>query len=130
MLLALELDDGCDCGSAIVFLEEGGLKGLAWHAFEVPCLHDALRANDLSEFTVETVFGPVRVDVGEVPSTAGANVHLFDGHLVFSWPHPLSKELWICICPEHGVAGRVESAFYSDFRIVWCCDQGAFRGSL
>src|SRR2546426_11372833 len=104
MLLALELDDGCDCGSAIVFLEEGRLKGLAWHAFEVPGLHDTLRAHDLSEFTVEPVFGPVRIDVGEVPSAAGADVHLFDCHLVFSRPHPVSKELRICICPEDGVA--------------------------
>src|SRR5438874_13817148 len=81
MLLAFELDDGCDCGSAIVFLEEGSLKGLAWHAFEVPGLHDALREHDLAEFTVETVFGTVRVDVGEVPSAARADFHPLDGHL-------------------------------------------------
>src|SRR2546426_10472110 len=122
MLLAVELADRCACGSAIVFLEEGGLKGVAWHAFEVPGLHDALGAHDLAEFPVETVFGAVRVDVGEVPSAARADVHPLDGHLVFSRPHPLSKELRICICPEHGVTGRVESALHSDFRIVWCCD--------
>src|SRR2546426_4393489 len=60
--------------------------------------------------------------MGEVPSAARADVHPLDGHLVFSRPHPLSKELRICICPEHGVTGRVESALHSDFRIVWCCD--------
>src|SRR3989442_266488 len=71
MLLALELDDGCVCGAAIVFLEEGCLKGLAWHAFEVPGLHDALRADDLAVFAVEAVFGAVRVDVGELHRPPG-----------------------------------------------------------
>src|SRR2546427_11333785 len=107
MLLALELDDGCDCGSAIVFLEEGSLKGLAWHAFEVPGLNDALRANDLAEFTVETVFGPVRVDVGEGQSADRADVYPPDGHLVFSPPHPFIKELAVCLCRRHvGTARR------------------------
>src|SRR6266516_7283397 len=125
MLLAFELDDGCDCGSVILFLEEGCLKGLAWHAFEVPGLHYALWVHDFAEFAVEPVFCSVGIDVSEVPSAAGADVHLFDYHLVFSRPQPLSEELRVCICPEHGVAGRVESAFYSDFRIVRCCDYGA-----
>src|SRR2546426_1016435 len=101
MLLALELDDGCDCGAAIVFLEEGCLKGLAWHAFEVPGLHDALRADDLAVFAVEAVFGAVRVDVGELPSASGTDIHLFDGHLVFSGPHPLGKEFGVGVCSEY-----------------------------
>src|SRR6266705_3892981 len=130
MLLALELDDGFDRGTAIMFLEKSCLKGLTQHAFEVPSLNDALRADDLAEFGVEAVFGPVSVDVGEVPSAAGADIHLFDGHLVFSGPHPLGEELWVGICAEHDVAWRVESAFYSDLRIVRGSDYCRFRGRL
>src|SRR5713226_3608038 len=103
MLLALKLDDGCDCSSAVVFLEEGCLKGFAWHAFEVPGLYDALRALDFAEFAMEAILGAVRVDVGEVPSAAGADVHLLNGHLVFSRPHPLRKELRIYVRLENSV---------------------------
>ncbi len=130
MLLALELDDGCDCGSAIVFLEEGCLKGLAWHAFEVPGLDDALRAHDFAKFAVEAVLGSVRVDVGEVPSAAGADVHLLDGHLVFSRSHPVDEELGVGVCTEHCFAGRVETAFDSDLGIVRCGDYCGSRGRL
>src|SRR5712664_3880377 len=126
MLLALELDDGFDCGSAIMFLEEGCLKGLAWHAFEVPGLHDALWADDFAEFAVEAVLGAVCIGVGEVPSAAWADVHLLDGHLVFSGPHPLGNEFWISVCTEHGVAGRLEGPYYSDLGIVRSCDYGGF----
>src|SRR5229473_218218 len=101
MLFALELDDGCDRCSAIMFLEEGCLKGFTWHALEVPCLYYAFWAQDFAEFTVEAVFGAVRVDVGEVPSAAGADVHLFNGHLVFSGSHPLGEELGVCVCTEY-----------------------------
>src|SRR3989442_2213354 len=124
MLLAFELDDGCDCGSTIMFLEKSCLKRFAWHSFEIPGLYNAFWAHDLAEFPVETVFGAVSVDVGEVPSAARVDIHLFDCHLVFSRPHPLGKELWIRICVEHGVAWRVESAFHSNFRIVRCFDYG------
>src|SRR6266487_4373552 len=101
MLFALELDDRCDRCSAIMFLEEGCLKGLAWHAFEVPCLHNALRAYDFAQFAVEAVFGTVRLSVGEVPSAAGADVHLHNGHFVFSGYHTLREEIIICVCAEH-----------------------------
>src|SRR5437870_12803787 len=101
MLLALELDDRCDCGSAIVFLEEGSLKGLAWHAFEAPGLHDALRAHDLAEFTAETVFGTFSVEVGEVPLAARSAVHPLAGHLVLSLPDRFSIEFRSCIFSEH-----------------------------
>src|SRR6267378_1553891 len=97
MLLAFEFDDGFDCGSAVVFFEEGCLKGFAWHSFEIPSLHYALWAHDLAEFAVEAVLGAVRVDVSEVPSAAGADVHLLNGHLVFSRPHPLREELRIYV---------------------------------
>src|SRR5437870_4227493 len=130
MLLALELDDGCNCCSAIVLMEEGGLKGLAWHAFEVPGLYDALGRHDFPEFAVEAVLGAVRVDVGEVPSAAGADVHLFDRHLVFSRSHPVDEELRVRVCPEHCFAGCVETTFYSDFSIVRCRDYGGVRGRL
>src|SRR5712692_6637895 len=122
MLFPLELDDGCDCCSAVVFLEEGCLKGLTWHALEVPGLHYAFRADDFAEFAVEAVSGAIRVYVGEVPSTAGVDIHLLDCHLVFSGSHPPGKELWISVCTEHDVARRVESAFYSDLRIIRSCD--------
>src|SRR6267378_5885201 len=118
MLLALKLDDRCDRGSAIMLLEEGCLKRLAWHAFEVPCLHYALRAHDLAEFAVEAVFCAVRVNVGEVPLAAGADVHLFNGHLVFSGSHPLGEQFGICVCAEHEVTGRLESSHYADFGIT------------
>src|SRR5207245_5498891 len=114
MLLALELYDGCDCGSAVVFLEEGCLNGFARHAFEVPSLHYALGAHDLAEFAVEAVFSAVGVDVQEAPSAAGADVHLLDFHLVFPWPHPLGKEFGVGICAEYEVAGRVERPLYPD----------------
>src|SRR5712692_6646828 len=130
MLLALKLDNGSNSGEAITFFEQGCLKGLARHAFEVPGLYDALRAHDFAEFAVEAVFGAVRVDVGEVPSAARADVHLLDGHPVLPGSHPLCKELWIGVCAEHGVAGCVEGAFYSDFRIVRGSDQGGFRDRL
>src|SRR5712692_11666816 len=120
MLLALKLDNGSNSGEAITFFEQGCLKGLARHAFEVPGLYDALRAHDFAEFAVEAVLGAVRVDVGEVPSAAGADVHLLNGHLVFSRPHPLREELRIYVRLENSVARRVKSAYYSNFRIVRC----------
>ena len=98
------------------------MKGLAWHAFEVPCLHNALRAYDFAEFAVEAVFGAVRVAVGEMPSAAGADVHLLNGHLVFSGSHPLREEIGIGVCAEHEVAGRLESSHYADFGIIRGCD--------
>ena len=122
MLLALELDDGCDCGAAIMFMEKGCLKRFAWHSFEIPSLHNALWAHDLAEFAVETVLGAVSVDMSKVPSAAGVDIHLLDCHLVFSGSHPLGKELWIGVCAEHDVSGRLESAFYSDLRIIRSCD--------
>src|SRR6266511_1860002 len=128
MLLAFELDDGCDCCSAVVFLEEGCLKGLAWHPFKIPGLHYALGAQDLAEFAVEAVFGAVRVDMGEVPLAAGADIHLLDCQLVFSEAHPVDKELGVGVCSEHRLPWSVKRAFYSDFRIVRCRDYGRFRG--
>src|SRR6266571_2428286 len=130
MLLALELDDRCDRGAAVVFLEEGCLKGLARHSFEIPSLHNALGADDFAEFAVEAVFCAIRVDVGEVPSAAGTNIHLLDGHLVFSGAHPLGNEFWIGVCTEHGVAGGVKGPYYSDLGIVRSCDNGGFHGGL
>src|SRR6476661_8620558 len=114
MLLALKLHDGSDSGSAIMFLEEGCLKGLAWHAFEVPGLHYALGAHDLAEFAVEAVFGAIRVDVGEVPSAPRADVHLLDRHPVFSGAHPLGKEFGVGVRAEDEVAGRLERPDYVD----------------
>src|SRR6266849_5957321 len=130
MLLSLEFDDRCDRGSAIMFLEEGCLKGLAWHAFEVPCLHYALRAHDLAEFALEAVLGAVRVNVGEAPSAAGADVHLFNGHLVFSGSHPLREEFGVRVCAEHDVTGRLECPHYADFGIIRGCDERGLRGGL
>src|SRR5712664_1144381 len=130
MLLALELNDRCDRGSAIMFLEEGCLKGLAWHALKVPCLHYALRAHDLAEFAVEAVFGAVRVNVGEMPSAAWADVHLFNRHLVFSRSHPLGEQFGIRVCAEHEVTRRLENSHYADFGITRCCDQRGLRGGL
>jgi len=122
MLLAFELDDGCDSGSAILFLEESCLKGLARHAFKVPGLHNALGAHNFAEFAVETVLGTICVDVGEVPSAARANVHLFNVHLVFSGSHPLGEEFWIDVCLEHEVTGRLESPYNVDLGIIRGCD--------
>src|SRR6267143_1342105 len=130
MLLVFELDDRFDGRSAVVFFEEGCLMGLAWHAFEVPGLYDALWAHYFAEFAVEAVLGAVRVDVGEVPLAAGADVHLLDGHLVFSRSHPVDEQLRVRVCTEHCFAGRVETAFYSDFGMVGCRDYGGFRGKL
>jgi len=130
MLFPLELDDGCHRGATVVFLEEGCLKGLAWHAFEIPRLHNTLWAYDFAEFAVEAVFGAVRVYVGEAPSAAWADVQLLDGHLVFSGPHPLGDEFWISVSTEYGVAGRVEGPYYSDLGIVRSCDYGGFRDRL
>src|SRR6266700_79713 len=127
MFLALELDDGCDRCPAIMFFEEGCLKGLAWHAFEVPGLHYALWAYDLAEFAVEAVFRPVCIDMEEAPSTVGADIHLLDSHLVFSRPHPLSNEFWISVCTKHGVARRVEGPYDSDLSIVRSRYYGGFR---
>src|SRR5207245_10275599 len=114
MLLALELDDGCDCGAAIMFMEKGCLKRFAWHSFEIPSLHNALWAHDLAEFAVETVLGAVSVDMSEVPSAAGVDIHLLGCHLVVSGSDPLGKELWIVVCAEHVVSGRRVSASYSN----------------
>src|SRR5690348_12274551 len=118
MLFAFELDDGRYRCSAIMFLEEGCLKGLAWHPFEVPCLHYALWAHNFAEFAVKAVFGAIRVDVGEVPSAAWADVHLLNGHLVFSGSHPLRNEFGIGVCAEYEVTGRLEGSHYSDFGII------------
>src|SRR5437879_11089787 len=129
MPLALELDGRRDSGSPIMFLEYGCLKGLAWHAFEVPGLHYALGAHDLAEFTVEAVFGAIRVDVSEVPSAAGADLHLLDRHLVFSGAHPLGEEFGVSVCPEDEVAGSLERPDYVDLSIARGCDHsGLCRG--
>src|SRR5438309_11826426 len=130
MLLALELDDRCDRGSTVMFFEEGCLKGLAWHAFEVPGLHYALGAHDLAEFAVEAVFGAIRVDVSEVPSTAGADIHLLDRHLVFSGAHPLGREFCVGVCPEDEVAGRLERPDYVDLSIARGCYDCRLRRGL
>src|SRR5205807_10059194 len=130
ILLALKFHDGSDSGSAILFLEEGCLKGLARHPLKVPSLHYALRAHNFTEFTVETILGSIGVYVGEVPSTTRADVHLFDCHLVFSGFHPLEEALWIGLCLEDEVAGRLESPNYVDLSIVRGRDQGGFRGRL
>ena len=137
MLFAFELDDRFDRSSAIVFLEEGCLKGLAWHAFEVPGLYNALWAQYFAEFAIEAVLGTVGVYVGEVPSATGAHVHLFDGHFVFSGTHPMDEELGVRVGTEHCFARRIETAFYSDFSVIRCrdyrgfCDRlGGFHGTV
>src|SRR6267143_5269435 len=127
MLLVFELDDRFDGRSAVVFFEEDCLKGFAWHSFEIPSLHYALWAHDFAEFAVEAVLGAVRIDVSEVPSAAGADVHLFDGHFVLSWAHPLGYEFGVGVCAENEVTGRVEQSLYPDFCVVGGCNHSSFR---
>jgi hypothetical protein len=40
------------------------------------------------------------------------------------------EEFRIGVCTEHGIAWRVESAYYSHFGIVRSCDLGGFHGRL
>src|SRR5207245_11008691 len=108
MLLALELDDGCDCGAAIMFMEKGCLKRFAWHSFEIPSLHNARWAHYLAEFAVETVLGAVCVDMSKVPSAAGGDIDLLDSHLVFSGSHPRGQELGIGRCAVTVSSGRLD----------------------
>src|SRR5687767_11947435 len=95
---------------------------MAWSAFELEGLHDAIRRWRAVENTVKPVLDAIAVPMDEAPRTSVTGVETVNDHCQITWAEPLHEQLRVGVGAKEEITWRGKLPRDQDLMTPWLGD--------